>query len=95
MTAFTEDQCVHTKLYLVNLLHVSDISRTLRSTVSKQRFVPKTKLNIGKRVFFVAAPTIWNQLPNAVKSFETIDTFRKKLKTNVCDFFHHRISAVP
>ena len=26
-------------------------------------------------------PTIWNQLPIAIKSSEAIDTFRKKLKT--------------
>ena len=66
--------------YLVNLLHFSDISRTLRSSISKKRFVPKTKLNIGKRGFSVAAPTIWNQLTVVVKSSETIDTFRKTLK---------------
>ena len=28
----------------------------------------------------MAAPTIWNQLPNAIKSSETIDTFRQYLK---------------
>ena len=44
--------------YLVNLLYFSDISGTLKSSVSKQRFVPKTKLNIGKRAFSVTAPTI-------------------------------------
>ena len=38
--------------YSVNLLHY------FRSSVSKQRFVPKTKLNIGKRAFSVAVPTI-------------------------------------
>ena len=44
-------------------------------------FVPKTRLNIGKPAFSLAAPTIWNQLPIAIKSYETIDTFRKILKT--------------
>ena len=68
--------------YLVNLLHFSDISRTLRSLVSKQRFVPKTKLSIGKRAFSVAAPTLWNQLPITIKCSETIDTFRKKTENN-------------
>jgi len=38
-------------------------------------------LNIDKRAFFVAATTIWNQLSIAIKSSETIDSFRKKLKT--------------
>ena len=45
--------------YLVNLLHFSAISRMLRSSVSKQLFVPKTKLNIGKYAFSVAAQTTW------------------------------------
>ena len=43
--------------------------------------VPKTKLNIGKHAFSVAALTIWNQLPITIKSPETIDTFHQKLKT--------------
>ena len=33
----------------------------LRSSASKQRVAPKTRLSIGKRAFAVAAPTIWNQ----------------------------------
>ena len=49
--------------YLVNLLH---FSRTLRSSVTKQLFIPKTKLSIGKRAF----PTIWNQLPITIRSSE-------------------------
>ncbi len=60
---------------------MSGISRTLTSSVSKQLFVPETNLNIGKRDFSVAAPTIWNQLPIAIKSSETMDTFRRKSKT--------------
>ena len=48
--------------YLVNLQHFYDIARILRSSVSKQFFVTKTKLNTGKRAFSVAAPTIWNRL---------------------------------
>ena len=82
--------------YLVNLLHFSDISRTLRSSVSKQLFVPK--LNIGKHAFSVAAPTIWNQLPITIKSSETIDTIRKKneVKTYLFEiFFLHKCSVVP
>ena len=43
-------------------------------------FVPKTKLNIGKRAFSVATRAIWNQLPVMIKSSETIDTFRNKLE---------------
>ena len=50
-------------VYLVSLQQFSDISRTLevRSSVYKQRFVPKTKLNICKRAFSVDALSILNQ----------------------------------
>ena len=62
-------------MYLVTLVHFSDISRTLRTSIS---FVPKTKLNIGKYAFSVAAPTIRNQLPITIKSYETVATVHKK-----------------
>ena len=55
--------------------------RQLRSSVSQQLIVPKTKLNLGKRAFSVAAPRVWNELPIALKTSETIAIFRKKLKT--------------
>ena len=69
--------------YLVNLLYFSDICKSLRSSVSKQLFAPKTKLNIDKRAFSVAASTIWNQLPIAFKYSETIATFCKQVKTDL------------
>ena len=66
--------------YLVNLLHFCGIYGTLYN-IRFQFSSSKTKLNIGKRAYSVAAPTIWNQLHIAIKSFETIGTFRMKLKT--------------
>ena len=62
-------------LKMVNLLDVSD----LRSSVSKQVFVSKTNLNIGKCDFSIAAPIIWNHLPTTFKSCETLAKFRNKL----------------
>ena len=49
--------------YLASLLHLSNIPRQLRSSTSQQLIVPKTKLNLGKRAFSVAAPRVWNELP--------------------------------
>ena len=69
--------------YLVNLLHFSGISGTLKSSVSKQLFVTMTKLGSGKCAFSVAAPTVWNQLPIAIRSSETIATFCKKNQMNL------------
>ena len=54
--------------------------RQVRSSIS-QLIVPKTKLNLGKRAFCVAAPRVWNELPITLKTSETIAILRKKLFT--------------
>ena len=38
----------------------------------------KTKLNLGKRAFSVAARRVWNELPITLKTSETIAIFLKK-----------------
>ena len=58
-------------------------------------FVPKIKLNFGKRDLSLAAPNIWNELPITTKSSETIATFRKQQKQFFLISFHHKFSAVP
>ena len=69
--------------HLVNLLHFSDISRTLSSFISKQLCVTKTNLNIRKRAFSVSVPAIWNRLPITIKSSETRNTFCKQTENTV------------
>ena len=73
--------------YLASLLHLSNIPRQLRSSISQQLIVPKTKLNLGKRAFSVAAPRVWNEFPITLKTSETIAIFRKKLKTSIPNCF--------
>ena len=73
--------------YLASLLHLSNIPRQLRSSIS-QLIVPKTKLNLGKRAFSVAAPRVWNELPITLKTSETIAIFRKKLIYSKLHFYH-------
>ena len=53
---------IHQPPYLASLLHFSNIDRQLRSTTSQQLSIPRTKLNLGKCAFSVAAPIIWNEL---------------------------------
>ena len=62
-------------------MHFSNIPRQLGSSTSLQLFIPRTKLNLGKRAFSVAAPIIWNELPTTLKSFESLATFCENLKT--------------
>ena len=50
---------------------------------SQNLSIPRTKLNLGKRAFSVAAPIIWNELPTTLKSCESLASFRKHLKTDL------------
>ena len=72
---------IHLPPYLASLLHFSNVPRQLRSSTSQQLSIPRTKLNLGKRAFSVAAPIIWNELPTTLKSCESLASFRKNLKT--------------
>ena len=72
---------IHQPPYLTSLLHFSNVPRQLRSSTSQQLSIPRTKLNLGKRAFSVAAPIIWNELPTTLKSCEILASFRKNLKT--------------
>ena len=38
-------------------------------------------IRYGKRAFSVAAPELWNNLPQDIKSTNSIDHFKRKLKT--------------
>ena len=82
--------------YLASLLHLPNIPRQLRSSMSRQLIVPKAILNLGKRDFSVAAPTVWNELPITLKTFETIAIFRKSSRHIYFKLhFHHKSSVVP
>jgi len=52
-------------------------------------FVPRTRLELGKRAFVVAAPAAWNSLPDDVRNAPTLDEFKQCLKTHL--FIHSLI----
>ena len=57
-------------------------SRTLRSSNRNLLVKPCFKLNsYGKRAFSVAAAELWNNLHEDIKSANSIDDFKRKLKT--------------
>ena len=73
-------------LYLRRLVQVADLPgrQRLRSATSHQLSVPAYRLStVGRRSFFVAAPTVWNTLPVAVQSSPTLTVFRQRLKTHL------------
>ena len=80
--------------YLASLLHLSDIPRQLRSSISQQLIVPKTQLKLGKHAFSVAARGVWNELPITLESSEA--TFHKNSKHIYSKLhFCYKSSVVP
>lgn len=72
--------------YLGPFVRVAELPgrRCLRSASTSRLAVPSYKLlTIGSRVFNVAAPQIWNSLPEDVTSSLTLSTFRLRLKTHL------------
>ena len=71
-------------LYITELLSYRTCSRTLRSTDQKLLAVPKSRLKTyGDRAFSVPAPKLWNELPLDLRSLDTINLFKKHLKTDL------------
>ena len=64
------------------LLQLHTPSRNLRSSNRNLLVKPYFNLNsYGRRAFSVAAPELWNNLPEDIKSANSIDDFKRKLKT--------------
>ena len=73
--------------YLSQLVRVADLPgrRSLRSARTNRVLVPSFKLStVGGRAFPVAGPTIWNSLPDNVISSPSLSTFRRRLRTFLC-----------
>ena len=68
------------------LQRVSDVCtrRRLRSSSSTALVISRTvRVTIGDRVFSAAATSVWNSLPEAVRSSASLALFRKSLKTEL------------
>ena len=67
--------------YLANLLSPYQSVRTLGSNDLFMLDVPRMKTNVGRRSFFFAAPTLWNNLPVELRFCNSLASFHAKLKT--------------
>ena len=82
-------RCLHGSApeYLASKLQrVSNIGtrQGLRSASTTSLVVPRTKrVTIGDRSFPVAASSIWNSLPESIRSSSSLPVFRKVLKTEL------------
>ena len=71
-----------TPIYIHELLQLHTPSRNLRSSNINLLVKPYFNLNsYGKQAFSVAALELWNNLPGDIKSANSIDDFKLKLKT--------------
>jgi hypothetical protein len=68
--------------YLAELLIDHKSNRNLRSNDCYLLERPRTRTVLATRAFSVAAPNIWNCLPNIIKTQDTIKEFKSKLKTH-------------
>jgi len=64
------------------------VRQRLRSASSLDYIVPRTKTKFGDRAFSVAGPTVWNSLPESVRSAETLSSWKAswKLICSTCHF---------
>ena len=70
--------------YITDLLIPSKPSRSLRS--STRNFLMKLVFNLkayGGRSFGLASAVLWNDLPQAIKDSQSVETFKQKLKTHL------------
>ena len=71
-----------TPIYIQELLQLHTPSRNLRSSNRNLLVKPYFILNsYGKQAFSVAALELWNNLPEDIKSANSIDDFKRKLTT--------------
>ena len=72
-----------TPLYLTELVHKHCPSRCLRSRDAHLLSPVRTRTRAGDRSFQAAAPSLWNSLPNSIRSMNTLSTFKSALKTHL------------
>ena len=59
----------------------SEVSRYQFTLLYNQLYIPRSKLNLDKRAFSVAAPDVWNKLPVKLKYCENLASVHKNLET--------------
>ena len=77
--------------YIRRLLVPYHPPRNLRSATQNLLEVPRcNSKTYGERAFSVAAPTLWNSIPLAIRNSSTVDEFKTQLKTHL---FNHDIKC--
>ena len=72
-----------TPAYLSDLIRTTVPARPLRSSDAPLLTVPRVRTELARRAFSVAAPQTWNSLPADIRSCNTLQTFKRHLKTHL------------
>ena len=68
--------------YISDLIQPYTPARNLRSVDQNLLMVPRTRFRTrGDRSFQAVAPRLWNDLPLSLRSMESVDSFKRQLKT--------------
>ena len=72
--------------YISDLLVPYTPTRSLRSSSSNNFSIPRIGLHLkgfGERAFTFSGPSVWNALPQELKSCSTLGHFKKQMKTHL------------
>ena len=70
--------------YTTDLLHPYVAAHTLRSAEGNLLTVPPSRLRShGDRRFAHAAPVLWNSLPLNIRNADSLNAFKRMLKTHL------------
>lgn len=70
----------HLPCWLFTLPTVQEVNNARPTRQSQDLFVPRTRTDMGKKLFTVKGPTIWNELPEMIKGSPSVHIFRNRIK---------------
>ncbi len=70
-------------VYVSEMISRYNPSRSLRSSEQALLKVPRYRTRCGQKSFYVASPTLWNELPFQLRTISNTTSFKKQLKTHL------------
>ena len=75
------EQCLG--MYLAELITVKENSCSIQLRSDGCLQEKKTNNKFGDRAFSICGPVLWNRLPKCMKEINSLDKFKKELKTHL------------
>ena len=78
-------KCLHgmAPSYLSSKISSYEPRRPLRSQNKNLLVIPEVDNNYGKRSFYFAGPSMWNSLPESLRSLDSLSAFKSRLKAHL------------